>query len=268
MTEAADEIAMFWRLLVGVMAVYVVLFFVVTQGFAFSLSSSSIRDQITESIGSDAGLLEHGVLLLSNVLTRNSLIAQDTATALLQIILTILAFLAVTWSLRRVRDLKAVRVRDAYYEGTGSFVAFSLATLVFTIMMIPMSWGSSLLTSAAEFAPSRIELFAVIAISLLLAGLSLYWLLCTWPALFIVSLPGMPPLRAINKARLLSKGRRWQVLVRLAGFGLLMTLLFMIILFGVAVLVPAAVIGVLVILSLALFLYSTVFMYMTYRSLL
>ncbi len=268
MSQAASEIGIFRRTLLGIVAVYIILYFVVTQGFALSVSSAQLRDQIAAKIGADAGLLEHGTLLMTGVLTNNQLMAQDTATAVLQIILTMLVFLAITWSLRRLHDLKTVRIRDAYFEGTGAFVAFSVVILLLTLMTIPLSLASTILDNAATVAAGQPELLIVTIISILLASLTIYWLLCTWPALYIISLPGMTPLKTIRKARLLTKGRRLQVLFRFFGFILLAAVVYLSVLFVTAVLLPVAVIVVLVGLSAVFFLYATVFMYMAYRSLL
>lgn len=266
-SDTTQEIVLFWRPLFGILAVYVVLFFVVTQGLALDLSVGSMRSDIQDALGGTGTMLQQGSMLFVEVLSSNSLNASDTATSLLQTTLTIMTALAIVWSLRRLRELKKVPIRDAFYKGTAAFVPFTIVFIALLLLLIPFSVAGLFLNVASQYG-SRPELIVAVAVSVVTLLLTLYWYVCLWPSLFIVSLGDIRPLSALKKGRLLTKGRRLQAARKIVLFGLVMCIVFFGLLYLTAVLIPVATLAVLAALSFVVFLYTVTFFYMLYRSLL
>ena len=139
------EASTFWRPLVGVTIVYVVLYFSLVLGLNLS---SSWQDELLLSDSGFGGSLS--VIFGAFYATGLGSSTSSDSTTLVQIMLIIMASMAFIWTLRKLQGLKQIKWRDAYYQGTSAFIPTILVSIVLILMLIPAIVGSSLLATALQ----------------------------------------------------------------------------------------------------------------------
>ena len=175
---------------------------------------------------------EAGLLLLSGFTGGSSNLSSEQQIYLgLTLLLT---WLASIWLLREVLAGRKPRFRDGLYSSGAPIVSTTLIVLVMLIQLIPV--GVVSLVYAALAGVGIVSggfgamIFAVIAI--LALTLVLYWMVPSFIALVIVTLPGMYPFAALRAAGDLVVGRRLAILYRI------LWLLMLIIIGWLVVMVP------------------------------
>ena len=224
----------------------ILFFFVVVTFSLISLALAGITSQ--ETYRQAQGLLneskgeifqgtigkigEAGLLLLSGFTGGSSNLSSEQQIYLgLTLLLT---WLASIWLLREVLAGRKPRFRDGLYSSGAPIVSTTLIVLVMLIQLIPV--GVVSLVYAALAGVGIVSggfgamIFAVIAI--LALTLVLYWMVPSFIALVIVTLPGMYPFAALRAAGDLVVGRRLAILYRI------LWLLMLIIIGWLVVMVP------------------------------
>lgn len=214
--------AMLWknrRLFGGLMLTYFIVAFLFNsfgQQETYQLLSDAIY-----GIGGDAfqgnwgKITASGILLFTSIqqgLTPDATAAQTVLGGLT----AFFAWLATVWALRNIMAGHKVRVRDAIYSSGGPILPTVLVGLTIGIQLLPLSLGILIYNAAiASQLISGVEAMLAWVVVALLGILSLYWLVATFIALVVVTLPGMYPWQAIRTAGDLIIGRRLRVLLRL-----------------------------------------------------
>ena len=207
MKAAWLDVSTFWRTLGGVLLVYAIINFIFVASFSLLPSSESIQANIVSYLGDSAGrVIDSFALVGISIVTISA-----PSNTLLQIILMLIASMALIWTLRKLRGLQKIRIRQAYYEGPANIVPLFLVMVMLLCTLLPASIASTILLFASPIISSTLERIIVYAISGGLFGLSIYWLLVWWPAIYISMLPGTAPIAAMRAAALLTKGRRLKI---------------------------------------------------------
>src|SRR5690606_28518012 len=117
-----------------------------------------------------------------------------------QMLLLLIASLAIIWALRKTHGDVKVRARDAFYQGMYPLIPFILVLLVIGLQLLPLLLGSSLysLVTTNGIAVHAIEQTAWLLLFGGLSLLSLYMLSSSLFALYIVTLPNMTPMKALR----------------------------------------------------------------------
>jgi hypothetical protein len=110
-----------------------------------------------------------------------------------------------------------VGFKDAFYKGMYPLIPFVLVIFIIGLQLLPALFGNLLysLVTANDLAVTGVEKAIWIILYILLVLLSVYMILSSMFALYIVTLPDMTPLRALRSARQLVVDRRWSVLLRI-----------------------------------------------------
>lgn len=155
-----------------------------------------------------------GLLLLTSVTTGLTPDASSAQTVL-GILTVFLAWLATVWALRNVMAGRKVRVRDALYNSGSPIISTILVSLMLIVQLLPLSIALLVYNAAlsSEFITGVEAMLAWVAVALL-GVVSLYWMVGTFIALVVVTLPGMYPWQAIQTAGDLVIGRRLRVVLR------------------------------------------------------
>lgn len=257
------ELTSFWRPLFGVTIVYAILYFVLVLSFSISYSYQDIADSITAQLGDGAGWFSKSSLTVLNLFAPAN---QNDSSSIIQFLLFVIATLAIIWVLRQLRNLKHIRMRDAYFDGSSRVLPATIVMVLFLLPFIPVAIGSSIF--AIALAGSGLEIIIGSLVAGLLLFLTLYWL-CAWlPAIYIVSLPNGTPIKAIRSAAKLTKKRRFWM-IRNVALGVLatLTLTFVIMLTFVLVLPAASVVAAMVS-SFVVFMVLQTYLFIMYRGLL
>lgn len=250
------ELTVFWRPILGVLSVYAVLYFVIVMGMNISLN------QVDSSVYELSRVNEALYQITSSLSTGGG-----SVSAIVQFLLFILASLAFIWTLRQLQAVKKISVLQAYYEGTATFVPALLVSACLSLTLLPLIAGSMLLTVSGEVSAVGVELIGVSLISLVLLLITIYLFAIFWPAFFIVSLPGTRPIQALKLSLKMTKTRRLALSRHVVALFFSMTMVYLLIVFPIALIVPALVGVISFILLFIFFGLGQIYFYNLYRSL-
>lgn len=258
------ELTTFWRPITLVVLIFAALYSLLIIGLNFLPSLQDLQDQVSNYVGESAGNLVRAFTLVAISVTNNT---QSDATSLLQFLVFIIASLALVFTLRKVQQLKKVKITEAYYQGNSNLIPVTLVTIMLIICLVPVGLGGVVLSTGLQYYASGIELFAVSAISGMLLLVSAYLLAIWWPAFYIASLPGTKPLAAMRAARNITKYQRFKILGIFSLTIVILFIIFFTILIPLAIVLPIIVPASAYILFFIYFAIIHAMLFTIYRSL-
>ena len=201
-----------WKLFGGIMVIYLILEVMLVQGLSLLTSGSSLsgaKDLIqgVSNLASTSASLF--LLLIGNG-------ASNSSSSTYQFILLILVSLVLIWGIRQKYLGLPTRIRDAFYEGVAPLVKFFLVLLTIGLEMVPGVAGIILYTAVSTngIAASFVERMLWVVLVAVMVLISCYYITATIFALYIITLEGINPVRAIRMASRLVKGRRIIVMAK------------------------------------------------------
>jgi hypothetical protein len=257
------DLSSFWRALVGITFVYVLLYFVFVGSFGLLPTSDVLKADIEASVGEGAGRV-----LGSTALVGISVLEVTAASNnLLQLLLFLIASCALIWAVRRQRGLKKISVLQSYYEGPSNLIALIITMLLLFLTLIPSAIASAVLGFGLPIAGSGIEVAVLYIFAILLIVWTLYMLSVWWPAFYISMLPGTRPVASMRAARSLTKHRRLKITGRVLVIVLALLSLFVVIVFPVALLWQRIIPLTVYLTVMAIFCIGNILFFNLYRSL-
>lgn len=269
-----------WRFkwfFIGLTTIYGILTVILVKGLSSNLQLPAIKNTLETLRGSHAPLGDSFALfkyLLTNIGTTN-----NAGGVAFQTLLLITFSLAIIWGLRQAQNLEAKakitranrpRVKDSLYKGMYPLVPFILILLIISVELIPLVVGNSVYSSVINngFTLSVMERVTWTLAFFILAVTSLYLLTTSLFALYIVTLPDMVPLKAMQTAGKLVRFRRWTVMRKIIFLPILLLLFIGLVM--LPILIWVTVIAQWTFFVLTLFSLSLIhaYMYSLYRSLL
>lgn len=210
-------------LFIGITIVYGLLNLILVRGFANGTDVGSLKTQLGQIFSGNFGSLASSLTIFVVLIGSAGGGSSSTAGAY-QVLLVIVASLAIIWALRQVLSGARPRIRDAYYKGMYPLIPFMVVLLVIGLQLLPLLIGSTLysLVISNGIAAYFIEklVWALLFASLALG--SLYMISSSIFALYIVTLPDMTPMKALRSARELVRHRRWTVLRKIISLPILL----------------------------------------------
>lgn len=255
------ELSTFWRPLAGITFVYAALYLLFVMGL-------SVTTNIQSQIDTSTSKLSQATASIVDAVSNTYSGAQSDATVLVQVVLFLIAALATIWALRKLQALKAVTIRDAYYQGPAQFVSVLLVSLVLVFTLLPALLGTSILGIVLQAGGAALEITIISAIALLLLFLSAYLFTMFWPAFYIASLPGTRPMQALKSALSVTKKRRLSIMRKLLALVFLVIVAVLLLLLPFGLLTPALIPYIVYVVLFIVFMYTQVYLYELYRSLL
>ena len=252
--------------------VFALLLVVFVRGLSGGVNLTDLKEQVKESTGAEGDALVVSTVLFTNLIASTSTTTSDVA-AMYQAIIILICSLAFIWILRQISAsrVESFRIRDAFYRGPQQIVPFLLVLGVIALEFIPMSIGSFLLTTASGTGIEGGELFTVMIIAVLLAVLSIYLISGSIMAIYIVTLPGTNPMKALRTSSALTQLHRWSIVRKMIMFGLLVLAIFALFFIPLLVLIPDGyefiAEGLYFIGTMLLFCFGHTYLYSLYRSL-
>lgn len=261
---------------VGVVAVYGVLQLILVTGVVSS-GTAEVRDALLTAADGVSGALLTSLTLTTYVATTTGQAGTDQG-SVYQLILIVIASLAVIWALRHVESLRTsksqtdekVRIRDAYYKGMAPLVPFILVLVVILLEFIPLLIGSWLYSVVIQggIAVTFIEQLLWGVFLLAFAVLTIYLVLSSLFALLIVTLPNVTPMQALRSARGLVLHRRWELIRKFLFLAVVTMLVLLAVMMPIALWLPAIAPWLLYTLFTALLAVALGYAYVIYRELL
>ncbi len=256
------------KLFFCIAAIYGILYLLLVQGLTNMQGLDEAKNAIAASVGGGLVDITAGVTLYIHLLGLPA--TSGSAATFYQFIVTLLASLALIWTFRQVYAGRRVRARDGYYQGMYPLVPFLLVVGLAAVQLIPFAIGGSVFALVVRngIAATGIEILLWGVGFFVLALISLYMIVSTVLALYIVTLPNMQPMQAIRSAGELVRGRRWLLLRKILFLPLALIVLVGLVMVPLIMFVTPLV-GWVFFLLMALCLAIThSYMYRMYRSLL
>lgn len=243
-------------------------YLVFVQGLTSVTGFVDAKHGIEQSIGGVWGSIVASATLYGQML--GSPASAGSATNLYQFMVTIVASLALIWVFRQLYAGHKVRARDGFYQGMYPLIPFLLVLAFIALELLPFAIGGTVFTIVVRngIAASDIEVLLWGSGFFVLALISLYLVVSSLWALYIVTLPNTTPMQALRSARELAVNRRWLLMRKMLFLPLILTILVglvMIPLIMFATLVVGWLFFVLVVICLVI---AHSYMYRLYRSLL
>lgn len=258
-----------WKPFLGILLLYGVFELVLVQGFGSSAQVNAIKNSFNGVFTGGIGHLAAGVGSFIYILGVSGTSATATAGSY-QLVLMLIFSLAIIWTFRQVFNGEKVRVRDGFYQGMYPLVQFVFIVITITLEFLPIAIVSNFFSAAAAggLVGSLLE-NAVWYGGLFLFGLlSLYMISSSIFALYIVCLPNMTPVLALQSARDLVAFRRWTIMRRVFFLPIALLVMGGVLMIPIIAWVPAASAAVLYVLLILVMPIFHGYLYSLYRSLL
>lgn len=220
--------------IIGLFLVYFLLQTVFVRAFTAPINVSEVKTTIRESFNENPDTFTIASSMFGLMLTTASEVPTETA-SVYQSILFILMSLAIIWVFRQRSANNKTSTSEALYEGMYPIIPYVIVLGVMAIQFLPAYIAGTVFSFLTEqgLTGSSGETTVWMILYLFMVLLSVYMLLSSLFATYIVTLPNMRPMQALRSARQLVFSRRLAVFVRL------FILVFMIIGFLGLVVVPA-----------------------------
>lgn len=265
--------------LVVVYAVLTTIFVGIGSQDTYNTLTSTLQDTGSQIFQGNIGQIGQAALLFVSIGSSGLTSTPTEAQQIYIIILGLLVWLTAVWLLRNLLAGHKVKMRDGLYNAGAPIVSTFLVALVLVVQLIP--FGLAIVGFAAAdssgLLAGGVEAMLFWFAAALLTVLSLYWVTSTFFALIIVTLPGMYPFKALRTAGDMVVGRRLRILLRI------LWMLLTIVIGGAIVLIPTILIdtglthvwsavqnvpivpSVLMLYSVASFIWATSYIYLLYR---
>lgn len=226
----------------------------------------TVKSDIQAVFGDVGGKYAQSIALLSYVIG----LGTDSFGSNLQFFITLIFSLAIIWSIRQVTAGENVRVKQAFYEGMYPMIPLLIVIFIIGLQLIPLTIGNFLISAVISggIAITFIEQSLWWVLFGLLALLSIYMVLSSIFALYIVTLPGMTPLKALRSARGLVQHRRISVALRLLGLPAVGLLFYVVVLIPLILIIPILVVPMFALLGSFGLFFAHSYVYNLYRELL
>jgi hypothetical protein len=205
-----------WKLFGGIVLIYGIFNLLLVRGLSGSANLTNVKSSIDQAFtGSARGIESSATSFL--VLLTSSGSGNTAAAGPYQFILLVVCGLAIVWALRQTTAKHVIRIRDSFYEGMRPLVQSILVVFVIALQLLPLVIGTTIynLVLSAQIATNGTEKIVLGIVCLLPVILSIRMIVASIFALYIVTLPGMTPLRALRTSSELVYKRRLLVLRKL-----------------------------------------------------
>lgn len=253
---------------VGITIVYALSVFAFVRGLSVGQDISSIKQTLDALFTGTGGHLQ-SLLVEFLVLFNGSSTTTSVNGSFFQAFLLIICSLAIIWAFRQARSDPKPTTKAAFYTGMYPLVQFMITIVQIGLRAIPLLVGSYLyrVLITNGVAVHGWEIAASLVVVAVLAYWSLRMLIPAVFALYIVSLPGMTPLRALRSATELIAGRRWLVVRKFLLLPVVLLLTSVIIVLPFLLFWPQAAAWVFYILSTLWFVVGQAYLYVLYKEL-
>lgn len=251
---------------------FTLLYLVCSFIFVQTASNTGSVIQAKELIGNSLGSAFVTNLALYGSLVGSSTQLGNQAAALYQFIIIVVFSLALIYGLRHMygKDAEKVTVKQSLYRGMTPLIPLLLVLLCIALQLLPLSLGTSIYATVltSGIAVNNIEQLMWLSLTVVLAAVSLYWVVGSISALFIVTLPDTKPLEALRSSRQLARFRRLVVLRKILFMPLVLLVLLGVIVLPFIAFAPAVAQFVFFVVSSVALPLAVTYMYNLYRSML
>lgn len=259
----------YWEIFGGIMLLYAVITIILLGGVgAIGGSLTDLKSSLTDTFTGRFSGLSTGFTMFAFLVSSGTGKASGIASAY-QTMLLIVITLVLVWSFRQAYAGVSFRIRDAFYNAMAPLMQFIFVVGGLGALTIPAVVGGFLFSAlvGGGVLTGLLERVVVGVFCFGIIGLSFYWLLSMFMAIYVVTLPGTEPLAALRGARQVTRGRLLQVLIRMIFLLLLVLVAMTIIMVPVVLFITTFAPFIFFILTIALIVLSHSYLYSLYREL-
>ncbi len=162
----------------------------------------------------------------------------DTSRQVIGTLLGLFAWLTTIWLVRAISAGQKPKMRDGLYSSGSPVIALLMLLFVMIIQAVPAA--VALIVYGALDASGMLQQTPILMLAggatALIATMSLYWIVSTFFAMVVVTLPGVYPFRALRLSGDIVTGRRIRVLLRFAWAVVVAALIWFVVLIPVILL--------------------------------
>lgn len=257
-----------WRLFGGLIVIYLVLNILLVKGFGVSGDAKLLKEAFEEVFSGGEKLLTGLTVFSFFVQTANT--APSEVAGAYQSALMIVMSLVAIWSLRQTQgNEKRISVRTALYNSTYPLIPFVIVLFVLLLQMIPILIAGFMYSIAVVggLAVTGLEIGLWFILIGLLLVLSIYMLVNSIFAMYVVTLPNLTPLTALRSARQHVMHRRLVILVKILFLFLMLLVIGILLVVPVILVSPIAAEWLFYVMSVVGFFVVHSYMYNLYREL-
>lgn len=236
-----------------------------------------LKDSTEQLFAGDPDALLNTAALFSSAVTGTISLPQNELQQFMGWLVGFIFWLALVWTARMRIAEKTVKARDALYNCCAPLVPAVVLVFIIILQLLPAAIAMFLfaILQTGGLLNGGVEVMMFSVASVLLFLLSMYWLSASLLSLAVVTLPGMYPWKALSAASELIVGQRWAVALRLLVLAMIVALVWAVILIPMLLLdgwlrwdwLPLIPLVVQLLSALSL-IYTSVYLYKLYRSLL
>lgn len=256
-------------LFLGLALIYGLLNLLLVSGFSGGADVSRIKSELSEVFKGNVGALTSSVSIFVALVSTSGNTSSATGGAY-QLFVVLVMSLAVIYALRMSLAGEIIRLRDAFYQGMYPLIPFLLVLLVVVLQCLPFLLGATIYNIAISAGIAtdigQQALWGLLFAAL--ASVSVYMLCSSLFALYIVTLPGMSPMKALRSARELVRYRRWPIIRKLLFLPLALLILAALIMLPIILVVPVVAQWLFFVLTMVGLVAMHAYMYVLYRELL
>lgn len=258
-----------WKLFGSIVVIYGILNVLLVRGLSGGLNLVQLQDSLKELTQGNWSNLNSSFVIFGYLLGTATSTVSDVASTY-QTFLVIYISLVTIWALRHAWNAKRVQVSQALYEGIAPLIQFILVLAVVFLQLIPFYIGSFAFqtVNTSGLAVTGVEKMVWGVLYAVLALFSLYMVTSSLFALYIVTLPGMRPVKALRSARNLVRYRRFTVLRKILFLPVILMVIAGAIFIPLIMVAPAVVEPLFFIASMVSIVLIHSYMYSLYKELL
>lgn len=215
----------FRRTFVAIFLINLVIYFAFIKAPVQGQDIQSIRDTVKTALGEGSeNSVKGNLATLGAVLGTSSGQSNSTVTTISVFMMSLIYI----WAIRQLANKQKITARDAYYQGLTPIIPVTLILIVISLQLIPFAAASfvySIARSGGLFA-TGFEDLSFFIITLLIGLASLFMITSSVMALFIASLPGMYPLKALRAAKKIVQFQRLKVFRRIVALPVVLGIIY------------------------------------------
>ncbi len=251
--------------------IYTAAYIVLVRGInEFTLNADEIKVELEDALSGNLGAIVTFILLYMSLISSITT-SSDDITNFYQSTILIVFSLSFIWLIRKLhlRDSSAT-VKDAFYQGMRPLIPFLGVLIVMALELIPAGVSSLIFITAqsASVVSTEFETLAFSVLAVLGFVLTVYLLVGSIFAPYIVTLPNMTPMTALRSSMRLLRIHRWVVLRKILAFFVVLLVLGFFLVLPFIIWIPRYAEIAFFVMGCSSFAVMHTFMYKLYRSML
>lgn len=255
-----------YKIFLAIFFIHLVAYFIVIRT-PVNTDISTIQDSIKTVLGEDNSKTIGG-----NLATLGAVLGAgggSTQSGALQGVSVLVVTLVNIWAIRQVHNKQKIKARDAYYQGLSPILPATIILVLIALQLIPFAVAALIYSTARSggLFITGFEDLSFFVLAIVIGILSFYWVTSTIIAFFIVTLPGMYPVKSLRSAKNLVQFQRFTVFRRILFLPVILGISYLLILLLIIRFLPSQALLFAELYGIIIIPLVSVYLYKLYRAL-